>query len=215
MGNRFFRGLGTGDWGLGRTIFFAAFAVFALFVCPVAAQQSDRARTEALARRAAARLQSLQREADRLASDERTLMGDLRKLEIERQLKAAELKAIDADGARIQDELARIASRMESLQASERAARPELRARLVEVYKLGEARYMRMLLSTPDLRHLGQATRTVAALAKLDRDRAASHKRTLEELKTTRAALAERDRQLAASRAAAAKAGVAAARAAQ
>src|SRR5438477_11001461 len=106
MGNRFFRGLGTGDWGLRRAMFFAVLAVFAFPVRPVAAQQSDRARTEALARRAAARLQSLQREADRLASDERTLMGDLRKLEIERQLKTAELKQIDADAAKIQDELA-------------------------------------------------------------------------------------------------------------
>src|SRR5213078_3602734 len=55
----------------------------------------ERARTEALARRAAERLQALQREADRLTSDERTLLGDLRKLEIERQIKAEELKRVD------------------------------------------------------------------------------------------------------------------------
>src|SRR3954462_14378281 len=48
----------------------------------------ERARTEALARRATERLQALQREADRLASDERTVIGDLRRLEIERQLKS-------------------------------------------------------------------------------------------------------------------------------
>src|SRR4051812_33761155 len=35
----------------------------------------ERARTEALARRATERLQALQREADRLASDERTVIG--------------------------------------------------------------------------------------------------------------------------------------------
>ena len=54
----------------------------------VAAQQSDRARTEALSRRAGERMQALQREADKLASEERTLLGDLRKLEIDRQIKA-------------------------------------------------------------------------------------------------------------------------------
>ena len=62
---------------------------------------------------------------------------------------------------------------MEALQASARAELPELQQRLVEIYKLGQARYLRLLLSTPDLRRLGQATRTVAALAKLDRDRIA------------------------------------------
>src|SRR5690242_16906114 len=61
----------------------AFFAVSALAM--VAAQQSDRARTEAMARRAAERLQALQREAERLASEERTVLGDLRKLEVDRQ----------------------------------------------------------------------------------------------------------------------------------
>src|SRR3954471_4518212 len=65
----------------------------------------ERARTEALARRATERLQALQREADRLAAEERTLLGDLRKLEIERQLKSEELKRIDADAAKVQVEL--------------------------------------------------------------------------------------------------------------
>ena len=60
---------------------------------------------------------------------------------------------------------------------------PELQQRLVEIYKLGQARYLRLLLSTADLRRLGQSTRTVAALAKLDRDRVATHATTLAELK--------------------------------
>src|SRR5258705_11217356 len=67
-------------------------AVFAFGAGVARAQQTDRARTEALARRAADRLQSLQREADRLATQERTLIGDLRKLELERELKTEELK---------------------------------------------------------------------------------------------------------------------------
>src|SRR4051794_21839228 len=80
----------------------AAFAAFALIVGGQAVlAQPDRARTEALARRATERLQALQREADRLAAHESTLLGDLRKLEIERQLRAEELKRLDADAAKI------------------------------------------------------------------------------------------------------------------
>src|SRR5438093_6786187 len=86
-------------------------------------QPADRARTEALARRAGERLQALQREADRLASDERTLLNELRKLEIDRQLKSEELKQLDADAAAVGDELDATTERMEALEASEAAER--------------------------------------------------------------------------------------------
>jgi septal ring factor EnvC (AmiA/AmiB activator) len=184
-------------------------------IIAVAAQQPDRAQTEVLARRATERLQALQREADHLASQERTLLGELRKLEIERQLRSAEMKRLDADAAKVEAELAVTSGRMQALQAAERAKRPELRARLVEIYKLGQARYLRLILSTPDLRHLGQATRTVAVLAKLDRDRVASHQHTLAELNSTRTALQQRRTEFTALRSAAEKAQAAAQRAAQ
>ena len=179
------------------------------------AQTPDRGQTEALARRATERLQALQREADRLASEERTLLGELRKLEIERQLRAAEMKRLDGDAAKVEAELAATSERMQALQTSEQAEQPELRARLVEIYKLGQARYLRMILSTPDLRNLGQATRTVAALAKLDRDRVASHQHTLSELKSTRDALQQRRTEFATLRNAAQTAQAATQRAAQ
>jgi len=179
------------------------------------AQTPDRAQTEALARRATERLQALQREADRLASEERTILGELRKLEIERQLRAAEMKRLDGDAAKVEAELAATSERVQALQTSEQAEQPELRARLVEIYKLGQARYLRMILSTPDLRNLGQATRTVAALAKLDRDRVAAHQQTLTELKSTRAALQQRRTEFATLRSAAQKAQAATQRAAQ
>src|SRR5438552_10047625 len=154
-----------------------------LLLVPIVAQQADRARTEALARRAGERLQALQREADRLASDERTLLNELRKLEVDRQLKSEEVKRLDAEAAAVTDELNETTERMEALRTSEAAAVPELRSRIVEIYKLGQARYLRLLLSAPDLRQIGRASRTVAALAKLDRDRVLSHQRTLDELK--------------------------------
>ena len=87
-----------------QRIVFSAFvsAVFAISAVSSGLAQTlpERARTEAMARRAAERLQALQREADRLATDERTLLGDLRKLEVERQIKAEELKRVDADASR-------------------------------------------------------------------------------------------------------------------
>ena len=150
-----------------------------------------------------------------MASDERTLLGDLRKLEIERQIRAEELKRVAADTVTVQAELDGTTARMDGLQAKDRTQQPELRKRLVEIYKLGQARYLRLLLATPDLRRLGQSTRTVAALAKLDRERVESHARTVTELKATRQLLEGRRRQLAALRSSAEKAQAAVQRAAQ
>jgi len=168
-----------------------------IFAPLASAGQADRSQTEALAKRAAERIQALQREADRLATEERTLLGDLRRLEIARQIKAEQLKQVQTEKADVVTELKTTTTRMQQLEAQESQMRPELNARLVEMYKLGQARYARLLLSAPDLRQMGQAARMVAALAKLDRERVLSHERTMRELKSTHETLEKRNKQLA------------------
>ena len=163
---------------------------------PAFAQQADRARTEALSRRATERLQALQREADKLSADERTLLNDLRRLELDREIKAEELRQIAADGAKVAGELTANEERTHALEAQEASSRPELKSRLVDIYKLGQGRYLRLLLSTSDVRQVGQASRTLAALAKIDHDRVVSRQRTLDELKTSRRSLELRRREL-------------------
>ena len=182
-----------------KTFNAACAAISALIVAisvGLAAQQNDRARTEALAARASQRMEALHREADQLASQERTLLGNLRKLEVERQIKIEELRRLDVEASQIEAEQAAITARLTTLQAEDNATRPDLEARLVEMYKLGQARYARLLLSTSGVRRLGQAARTAAALSKLDSDRVAAHRRTLEELTASHTRLDERGRRL-------------------
>jgi septal ring factor EnvC (AmiA/AmiB activator) len=186
-----------------------------VFLAGVVARQDDRARTEALAARASQRLEALHREADQLASQERTLLGDLRKLEVERQIRLEDLRRLDAEGVQVETERAAITKRLTTLQEEDNAARPDLAARLVEMYKLGQARYARLLLSTSEVRRLGQAARTAAALAKLDRDRVTAHQRTFEALMAARARLDERGRRLEAVRGETRRAAALVARAAQ
>src|SRR3989442_5789946 len=120
------------------------FALAFVLVAPgVLAQQADRARTEASARRATERLQALQREADQLASDERTLLNDLRKLEVERQIKTEDVKRIGAEADEVGADLATTNEQIGALERQDVSERPELRARLVEIYKLGRARDLR------------------------------------------------------------------------
>lgn len=200
----------------GRGAAAAAAALILLVATPgtFAAGQADRARTEALARRAGERLVALQREADRLASAEATLLNELRRLEVDRQITAEQLQRADQDLSSVQAEIAAATRRMRHLETTAAAERPELRMRLVEMYKMGRARYARMLLSAPDVRRLGRASRMVAALAKSDRERIEQYEQTLDQLKTTRAALELRQREAVAARAQAERAQAAAARAA-
>jgi len=191
-------------------------AVLALSAMPAAgaAQPAGRARAEALSRRAAERLTALQHEADTLTSDERTLLGDLRKMEVDRQIKAEELRQIASDGGLVAADLAANEQLTGELESRESTSRPELRARLVEMYKLGQGRYLRLLLSTTDVRQVGQAARTLAALAKIDHERVVSRQRTLDDLKAARKTLDNRRRQLNLLRADAERAQAALARAA-
>jgi septal ring factor EnvC (AmiA/AmiB activator) len=165
------------------------------------ARQADRAQTDALSRRAAERLRSLHDEADRLTSQERTVLGDLRRLELDREIKAEEFRQAEADATAVGGELAALDAQVAAIEQQERDDVPKLRQRLVSLYKLGSGRYLRLLLSTTDMRKIGQASRMVAMLADQDRIRVAAHQRRLEELASSRRTLEERQTRLAALRA--------------
>src|SRR5215210_4714217 len=118
----------------------------------VSGQNNERARTEAQARRASDRLQALQREAAELAAEERSLLTDLRRLEVERDLKTEQLKQIDARAAQVSREVSNTANLIDELEGQEQELRPALDARMVQLYKLGSAGYVRMLFDVSDLK---------------------------------------------------------------
>src|SRR5688500_9907343 len=72
---------------------------------------SDRQAAEALARRAAQRMAALQREADALANQARSLLVELRKLELDREMKVEQLAEIRRETAEVQSKLAASAAR--------------------------------------------------------------------------------------------------------
>jgi septal ring factor EnvC (AmiA/AmiB activator) len=147
--------------------------------------------------RAADRIRSLQREAEALASQESQLLVELRKLEIERQLKVEELAGIEQQQKDTTRKLNEAVTRAEALRRTAEADRPDIEARLVHLYKMGRAGYWRLLFDVDDLRSLGRVYRTAAAMTHLDRERIQAHQRTLEALARERATLETRSKQLA------------------
>jgi murein hydrolase activator len=143
-------------------------------------------------RRAEDRLKALQRESDALLAQERTLLGDLRRLEVQRDLKAEQRRQIEAELKQLTSELAATTEHLAALERAQAQQAPLLAARLAAIYKLGHAGYLRLLLSVTDPREIGRAYRAVAALAHVDRERARAHRSTVTSLQAARTDLEAR-----------------------
>jgi murein hydrolase activator len=178
MASRFFRRISAGT----------ALAGF-LGVAVLAQAPSDRARVQTPAQRAAERIRSLQRESEALAVQEKTLLVELRALEVERQLKTEQLTAVERDVKDTQARLATASARTVELRGAADTQRPALEARLVHLYKMGRAGYWKLLLDVDDLQAIGRAYRTASAMNQLDRQRIEEHQRTLDALARERQTL--------------------------
>ncbi|HEY2432163.1 MAG TPA: peptidoglycan DD-metalloendopeptidase family protein [Vicinamibacterales bacterium] len=174
----------------------ACIALLAFAAAALTAQAPDRQAADALARRAADRLTALQQEAESLARQERTLLVELRRLEVDREIKVEKRATIERSATDVRAKLAAASARAQALAGEAERQRPDIDARLVRLYKLGRAGYWRLLLDVTSLRDLGRAYRTAAALDRIDRDRVEEHRRTLAALNGERAALQTRATEL-------------------
>ena len=129
--------------------------------------------------RAAARIKALQAEADSLAAQARTVFGDLRRLELEREIAQQEVVRAETDLARVTTAQQQATARLAALEATRVAQTPGVSERLIEISKRGRAGYVQLLLASDDIRAFGRLSRGVAAVAELDRVRLDTHRRTL------------------------------------
>jgi septal ring factor EnvC (AmiA/AmiB activator) len=167
---------------------------------PILAQSpalSDRDRAAAAARRTEERLRGLQREADALAAQERTVLIDLRKLELDRQISVEQLGRVERDRVAVQQKLDEAETRAAMLAQEAAAQLPDVEARLAQLYKMGRAGYWRLLLNVDDLQALGRAYRTASAMTEIDRARVRAHYATLDALAVERKALQTRAEEIA------------------
>lgn len=160
------------------------------------AQSPDRAVTDATARRVNERIRALQAEADRLASQSRTLLGDLRQLEIQRDIAAETVKTANATLAQAQAALQQATDRLTALDQQRESQLPDLKVRLVDIYKRGRGGYARMLLDVHGMREFARALRAVAALTTINDTRISEHRRTLAQMRQERDAMQQRTREL-------------------
>ncbi|MBY0496574.1 MAG: peptidoglycan DD-metalloendopeptidase family protein [Cyanobacteria bacterium] len=146
-----------------------------LLIAGISAQVDPKAQSD----RIAARIKALQAESDKLAAQARTVFGELRRLEIDREIKQAEAARTQTELARVTLDRDRTEARLKVLEATRIAETPAIRERLVELSKHGRAGYVQLLLATNDVRAIGRMARGVAAVAEMDRVRLETHRRTL------------------------------------
>jgi murein hydrolase activator len=163
---------------------------------PLYAQSADRNATDALARRVNERIRALQAEADRLATQARSVLGDLRQLEIQRDIASEKVMAADAAVARAQASLQQTTERLAVIDQQRTAELPDLKVRLVDIYKRGRGGYARLLLDVHGVREFARAMRAVAALTTINEEKIAEHRRTLAQLRQQRDAMEERAGEL-------------------
>jgi septal ring factor EnvC (AmiA/AmiB activator) len=137
------------------------------------------------------RVRALREEAERLATGARTLIGELRSLEIERDLRVTEATQASAALEATEQAIEESTERLAGLEQERDRQVPALRGQLVDLYKRGNTGYAEMLFGADDLREAGRAVRAVGALVELNHRRLEEHRLTLDALGAERAALEE------------------------
>jgi len=141
------------------------------------------------------RREALSRELERLRGEERSLLGDVERLELEVRLRGEELREIRIGLSRTQAQMDVTVRRVRDLQKSLDAARPLLSSHARALYKLGELSYLRLLLSVDRPSDFFRGYRFVTTLARRDNARLAAFRSDLTALHSQRSELERRTQE--------------------
>jgi murein hydrolase activator len=141
------------------------------------------------------RRQALEREIADLRGEERGLLGEVERLELEVRLREQEMREIQLTLRRTREEMDDAQRRAAALEKSLAETRPAVVARAKALYKLGEFSYLRLLLSVNRPVDVLRAYRFVSALAREDKQRVSGFRRDLLSLETTRATLDKKGKE--------------------
>lgn len=138
---------------------------------------------------------ALQKDLARLRSEERSLLGEVERLDLEVRLRGEELRETQLVLQRTNEQMDATVRRARELEDSIANARPVLAERARALYKLGELSYLRMLLSVDRPSDLFRGYRFVSALARRDNQRMAGFRADLAALAATRVDLERKTRE--------------------
>ena len=164
---------------------------------PAPPPSSRTADGDARLQRIRARKEALARDLAKLRGQEKSLLGEVERLELEVRLRGEQLRETQVVLLRTNEQMEQSGRRLRELEASLAAARPALAARARALYKLGALSYLRLLLSVERPSDAIRGYRFVSALARRDKERIAGFRADLIALAATRADLSAKAQQAA------------------
>ena len=158
---------------------------------PAASVVTDGERLKKVQERRAA----LEQELTRMRGEEKSLLGEVERLELELSLRSEELTEIQITLRRTRAELDATVARVGQLEKSLAEARPALARHARALYKLGDMSYVRLLLSIDRPSDFFRGYRLVTTLARRDNARVSKFRSDLAAFTTEKAVLEERTRE--------------------
>ena len=146
-------------------------------------------------RRVQERRQTLERELERLRGQERSLLGDVERLDLEIEVRSTQLRETQLVLRRTNALMDQTLARVRELERSIQEARPVLAARARALYKLGELSYLRLLLSVERPADIFRGYGFVTALARRDNQRISAFRADLARLDESKAELEQRTQE--------------------
>jgi septal ring factor EnvC (AmiA/AmiB activator) len=134
----------------------------------------------------------LEREIGRLRSQEKSLLGEVERLDLEVRLRTEDLRATQIVLQDANERMDAVVKRTRQLESSLAAARPLIVARARSLYKLGELSYVRMILSIDKPADVFRGYRFVSTLARRDNQKIARFRADLTDLAGARTELEKR-----------------------
>jgi septal ring factor EnvC (AmiA/AmiB activator) len=130
-----------------------------------------------------------------MRGEEKSLLGEVERLELELSLRSEELTEIQITLRRTRARLDATIARVNQLEKSLAEARPALARHARALYKLGDMSYLRLLLSIDRPADFFRGYRLITTLARRDNARVSSFRSDLAAFTTEKAALEERTRE--------------------
>jgi septal ring factor EnvC (AmiA/AmiB activator) len=138
---------------------------------------------------------TLERELARLRGQEKSLLGEVERLELEVRLRTEELREIQAVLQKANAQLDATTREVRALETSLAAERPVLAARARVLYKMGDLSYLRLLLSVDRPSDIFRGYRLVTTVARRDNQRIARFRADLASLAERRTRLEQETQQ--------------------
>jgi len=135
---------------------------------------------------------TLEKELIRLRGEERSLLGDVERLELEVRVQSEKLAETHLFLQKANELMDITLGRVRELERTINETRPVLAARARALYKLGELSYVRLVLSVDRPSDIFRGYRFATALARRDNERIAAFRADLLALATTKKVLEQR-----------------------